>query len=262
MMIKPLQIKSAPVLSHRKVSAQARRISLYLPSIAKASGPGQFLHLRIPSGSSSPLLRRPFSINDVQGNGVSVLYEVKGTGTELLSGLRTGDTLDVVGPLGKGFVIEPRRKDHLLVAGGMGLAPMGLLVRRLTGMGLKPELLYGCRSSAQLMRPGLRGCRISSEDGSCGRKGLVTSLLLDRLKICRDPAVYTCGPWPMLRAVAGICRDRNIPCQVSLESLMACGVGACQGCVVRSSDGSYISVCDKGPVFDSRRIDWDQDCVI
>ncbi len=262
MMKKILQIKNAPILFHRKVSSCARHISLSLPAIAGTAEPGQFLHLRISSGSPSPLLRRPFSINDVQGDRVSILYEVKGAGTKLLSKMLPGETLDVIGPLGMGFDIDPQKREHLLVAGGMGLAPMGLLARSLKGMKLKPELLYGCRSSAELVKPGITGCQISSEDGSCGKKGLVTSLLLDRLRICRDPAVYACGPWPMLKAVAGICHKNNIPCQVSLESFMACGVGACQGCVVKNSDGNYVSVCDKGPVFNSRQIDWDQDCVI
>jgi len=208
------------------------------------------------------LLRRPFSINDIRGDKVEILYEVKGSGTELLSKMSAKDTLDIIGPLGKGFDIDPSQRHHLLVAGGMGIAPMGFLGRRLKNLKLKHELLYGCRSSSELIQPDIKMCSMSSDDGSCGKKGLVTSLLLDKLSGCQDPVVYACGPWPMLKAVSRICQNKNTPCQVSLESFMACGVGACQGCVVRGSDGNYLSVCDQGPVFDSRQIDWDQDCVI
>ncbi|HAD81324.1 MAG: hypothetical protein A2509_11875 [Candidatus Edwardsbacteria bacterium RIFOXYD12_FULL_50_11] len=256
------QYPSIQIASNIPVSDKAHELSLKAPGLAKSADPGQFIHIRLSTGSDHPLLRRPFSINDIRGDRVSVLYEVKGSGTELLSKMTPRDTLDIIGPLGKGFDIDPGKRHHLLVAGGMGIAPMGFLGRRLKSLKLKHELLYGCRSSSELIPPDIKMCRLSSDDGSCGKKGLVTSLLPGRLEDCQDPVVYACGPWPMLKAVARICRDKKTPCQVSLESFMACGVGACQGCVVRDSDGGYLSVCDKGPVFDSRRIDWDQDCVI
>jgi len=250
------------ITSNARVSAKAYELSFKAPGLAKSADPGQFIHIRLSPGSSYPLLRRPFSINDIQGGRISVLYEVKGSGTELLSKMSTKDTLDIIGPLGKGFDIDPSRRHHLLVAGGMGIAPLGFLGRRLKSLKLKHQLLYGCRSSSEQIKPDIKMCSMSSDDGSCGKKGLVTSLLSDKLDGCQDPVVYACGPWPMLKAVARICQNKNIPCQVSLESFMACGVGACQGCVVRGSDGGYISVCDQGPVFDSRRIDWDQESVI
>jgi dihydroorotate dehydrogenase electron transfer subunit len=256
------QYHSIQIASNARVSDKAYTLSFKIPGLAKSADPGQFVHIRLSPGSNHPLLRRPFSINDIRGDKVEILYEVKGSGTELLSQISPKDTLDVIGPLGKGFDIDLRKRYHLLVAGGMGIAPMGFLGRRLKSLKLKHELLYGCRSSSELIPSDIKICSISSDDGSCGKKGLVTSLLPDKLESCQNPVVYACGPWPMLKAVARICQNKNIPCQVSLESFMACGVGACQGCVVRSSDGSYISVCDKGPVFDSRLIDWDQDCVV
>lgn len=256
------QYPSIPIASNVRVSDKAYTLSFKIPGLAKGADPGQFIHIRLDPGSNYPLLRRPFSINDIWGDKVKILYEVKGSGTELLSKMTSKDTLDIIGPLGKGFDIDTGQRHHLLVAGGMGIAPMGFLGRRLKSLKLKHELLYGCRSSSELIQPGIKMCSLSSDDGSCGTKGLVTSLLSDKLNGCQSPVVYACGPWPMLKAVARICRDKNIPCQVSLESFMACGVGACQGCVVKGSDGGYLSVCDKGPVFDSRRIDWEQDCVI
>lgn len=256
------QYNSVQIASNHRVNDKAYKLSFKIPLLAKSADPGQFVHIRLSPKSNWPLLRRPFSINDIRADKVFILYEVKGSGTELLSRMSAKDTVDIIGPLGKGFIIDPNKHDHLLVAGGMGIAPMGFLGRRLKSLKLRHELLYGCRSSSELIKPDIKICSISSDDGSCGKKGLVTSLLLDKLGACQDPVVYACGPWPMLKAVAHICQKNATPCQVSLESFMACGVGACQGCVVRGRDGSYLSVCDKGPVFDSRQIDWNQDCVI
>lgn len=251
---------AALILGNERINDRIYRIS-FNPGPITAE-PGQFVHLRVSPGYDMPLLRRPFSINDITRDRMFILYEVKGKGTSLLSLLKPGEKIDVIGPLGKGFAIYPTIKEHLLVAGGMGLAPMGLLTRTLKASGMRPELFYGCRSASELLPHPKTICTLSSDDGSCGKKGLVTSLLEERLLSCKKPAVYACGPWPMLKAVAEICRRKNIACQVSLESFMACGVGACQGCVVKGSDGAYLSVCDKGPVFDSRQIDWEQECTI
>ena len=259
---KNLQSNNALLISNRRISANTFRIGMMAPGIAGKAQPGQFIHLRLRPDSNTPLLRRPFSINDAKDDQIFILYEVKGAGTELLSRMKPGEKLDAMGPLGNGFDLTRPGRETLLVAGGLGIAPMAFLVRRLKQLRMKHELFYGCRSHSELIKLLPKTCRLSSNDGSCGRKGLVTSLLVERLGSCKEPAVYACGPWPMLQATAEICRRLKIPCQVSLESFMACGVGACQGCVVRNSNGSYLSVCDKGPVFDSRTIDWDQECTV
>jgi len=256
------QSNTARLISNRRISAKTFRMGMMAPGIAGKAQPGQFIHLRLRPDTNTPLLRRPFSINDIKDDRIYVLYEIKGTGTEMLSRMKPGESLDAMGPLGNGFDLARPGRENLLVAGGMGIAPMAFMVRRLKQLRLKNELFYGCRSHSELIKPLPKTCRLFSNDGSCGRKGLVTSLLAERLGSCQDPVVYACGPWPMLKATAKICHRLNIPCQVSLESFMACGVGACQGCVVKNSHGSYISVCDKGPVFDSRLIDWDQECTV
>jgi dihydroorotate dehydrogenase electron transfer subunit len=250
---------NAEIISNACVGHNRFKMGLRHLNLAKTANPGQFVHIRINCCS---LLRRPFSINDVQKKQFYILYEIKGQGTEKLSLLKPGESVDVIGPLGKGFDIDLSKKEHLMVAGGMGLAPMNFLFRRLKLSGLKHELLYGCRNASELLPHPRNACCITSDDGSFGKKGFVTSLLEEKLCSCENPIIYACGPWPMLKAVAKICHKNDITCQVSLESFMACGVGACQGCVVKGSDGAYISVCDKGPVFDGRSIDWEQECTI
>lgn len=253
-------LKSTPVKSNIKILPGIYRLSFRSPALVKKAVPGQFLHIKADENSKA-LLRRPFSINDVTGEYVSVLYEVKGLGTKFMSTLGTKDKLDIMGPLGKGFSLDPKKERHLIVAGGMGLAPMAFLIKKIKKLGLKSHLFYGCRSSSYLLPHPKTNCYLASDNGSCGDQGLVTDILAEKIDSFSDAAVYACGPWPMLKAVVQICQTRNIPCQVSLEAFMACGVGACQGCAIKGIDG-YLTVCDQGPVFDSRAIDWNQDAII
>jgi dihydroorotate dehydrogenase electron transfer subunit len=225
--------------------------------MARLAKPGQFLHVK-PSGSAPILLRRPFSINDVCGQKITILYRIAGKGTTHLASLKKGDPLKVLGPLGHGFKIDHHAKEHLIVAGGMGLAPMQFMARLLDGKGLKPWVYYGCGGKSDLLPCPGRKKILTTDDGSCGLKGYVTEALIESLNKYDRPSVYACGPWPMLKRTATLCLERGINCQVSLEAFMACGVGACQGCVVKGIKG-YLTVCHDGPVFDAREIDWEQD---
>lgn len=249
---------TAQVGSNCEVSPQIYRMALNLPQRKINSQPGQFMHLRLPQGPTASILRRPFSIHRLTTDRLWLLYQVKGTVTRAMARLTPGDSVELMGPLGRGFRINRKRREHLLVAGGMGLAPMMFLVDHLKSAGLKYQTLFGCRSSSHLL-PAPSGCRIASDDGSCGVRGPVTILLEAELSRFTNAAVYACGPWPMLRATASLCQQYGVPCQVSLESFMACGVGACQGCAIRGADGKYLTVCDQGPVFDSELIDWSQE---
>ncbi|HTY07706.1 MAG TPA: dihydroorotate dehydrogenase electron transfer subunit [Candidatus Edwardsbacteria bacterium] len=246
------------IAGNRRVGAGVHLLRFRAPAIARAAQPGQFLHLLAPGMA---LLRRPFSIHDIDGDGIAILYRIAGQGTALLSRLRQGEPLDVVGPLGRPFAIENGRPHHIVVAGGIGIAPLQLLLRRLRAAKLSPLLCYGCATKTEL-RPHLRVKRIvATDDGSCGAKGFVTAALEAALDRYPGAQLYGCGPWPMLKALAAIAARRRLPCQVSLESFMACGVGACQGCVVKAVDG-YRTVCHDGPVFESAAIDWDQEPVV
>jgi len=248
------------IISHQRIAPRTFLLSLASPRMAASARPGQFIHLK-PSGPGPVLLRRPFSINRVRGNCISVMYRVVGGGTSHLSSLPQGAELDVLGPLGKGFKIGNKYSEHVILAGGMGLAPMQFLSDRLRSLKLKAKLFYGCSGKKELLPCLVPGKVIATDDGSCGYKGFVTDAFLSSIGKFAKPAVYACGPWPMLKRTALICRQHNIDCQVSLESFMACGVGACQGCVVKGVQG-YLTVCHQGPVFDSREIDWEQEAAL
>jgi dihydroorotate dehydrogenase electron transfer subunit len=245
------------------------RLSFLSKEIAREARPGQFVMIH-PGKFSEPLLPRPFSIHGIQGSRVDLLIRAVGQGTRQLCGLSPGEVLEIKGPLGRGFKLDSE-KDPILVAGGIGVAPLLYLADRLSKMKKNntvapPRLLIGAGSKKELVglgefkKVGLR-VQAVTEDGSFGRKGLVTDLLkgipakgLDRAMI------YACGPQGMLRAVASWAVAGNIPCQVSLEARMACGMGACLGCSVARHSNSgqgYAKVCRDGPVFEAREVDWD-----
>ncbi|MDO9390319.1 MAG: dihydroorotate dehydrogenase electron transfer subunit [bacterium] len=245
------------ITSHQKIAPQVFLMSFASPQMAAQARPGQFVHLK-PSGPGPLLLRRPFSINRVKGGYLFIMYRVVGRGTSLISSLPKGAEMDVLGPLGKGFEISRKYKEHVILAGGMGLAPMQFLADRLRTMKLESRLFYGCAGKKEMLPCPAPGKIIATDDGSCGYRGFVTDAFLSRIDKFKKPVVYACGPWPMLKRTALICHQHHIDCQVSLEAFMACGVGACQGCVVRGVK-EYVTVCRQGPVFDSREIDWEQE---
>jgi len=239
----------------QQINAKVHLLRFRSAAIARAAQPGQFLHLQAPGCAA--LLRRPFSIHDVSGDIVSILYRIAGAGTQLLSRSRKGQRLDVIGPLGKPFLIDRDRRHHIVIAGGIGIAPLQFLLRRLRAARLSPLLFYGCTTKDDIM-PHLDVKKVTAtDDGSCGAKGYITAALQRQMARFPGAQLYACGPWPMLRAVARIAAQHRLSCQVSLESFMACGVGACQGCVVRTAAG-YRTVCHDGPVFDGADIDWQQ----
>lgn len=246
--------------------------------VARKARPGQFVHLRL-SDEPAFMLRRPFSIHRCRRDCLQILYQVVGQGTESLSRVGSGQTLDLIGPLGEGFPLPRGTRSALLVAGGMGIAPLLfwaeilLAPRRGRGHPAVTALLGAASRSSLLCRGELRklGVRVhvSTEDGSLGFRGLVTELLqelMDRDMAATSLALYACGPKAMLSTPAALAKERKIPCFVSLEERMACGVGACQGCVVRvrthGAHGvqgvpTYARVCKDGPVFSAGDIIWE-----
>ncbi len=221
--------------------------------------PGQFLQVAV-GRTHDPLLRRPLSIHDCVDGEVVLLFHPAGRGTNLLAEKKPGDSLNVLGPLGKGFPL-PAGQTAVLVAGGIGIAPLFYLAKVLKGAGKEIVFLAGARDTGSLYIPPelpalAADLRFTTDDGSAGRRGLVTEELpaiLDRIK----GEVYACGPLPMLREVARIARNSGVPCHVSLEARMACGVGACQGCTVAAVAGDwqkYKRVCVEGPVFGSGEV--------
>ena len=220
---------------------------------------GQFLH--VACGEAN-LLRRPISVALVQAGAphdtAALIFEVKGEGTRWLAQRQVGDTVDVLGPLGNGFAVEKGGR-YLLVGGGIGTPP---LLGYAEFLPKSAVAVLGFRSADRVILADRFGecCKevfLCTDDGSAGRRGFVDAQLRDILEKERNfTAVLACGPKPMLRNVAKVAAAFGVPCQVSLEERMACGVGACLGCAVQRADGSIKHVCKDGPVFDAEEVDW------
>jgi len=248
----------ANIIENKTVRAGYHLMRLHAPEVAMTADPGQFVHLRV-NDSYSPLLRRPISLHriDAEAGTIDLLYQVRGAGTKALSEKKPGQRVDLMGPLGNGFKLDFPGSRTILAAGGIGVAPLLPLAEALLDQGKKVTLLLGGRSIDHLLAADgffHLGCqvRLVTDDGTAGMKGFVTDLLLDELQQEAADAVYACGPGPMLGKVEQICLERGIPGQVSLEEYMACGVGACLGCVCAKNvpgEIQYAKVCTDGPVF-------------
>jgi len=293
--MKKLFQKKVRILHHIEVGPGYFRMGLAFPELAMIARPGQFVMVRLPDGYV-PLLRRPFSVHSllVEGDevlGFELLYRVVGQGTQAMSVLKAGDLLDVLGPLGNGFSCPDGIRDVFLVAGGVGVASLyylalflaehrGVRPARLASPPASPEsasggrwragesvagrptVFLGGRTAADIL------CQkafesmdtkviITTEDGSLGEKGVITSMVQQAIDVDGKPdMIYACGPTGMLKAISDIAATHDVRCQISLETVMACGLGVCLGCAVPKADGSgaYLHACTDGPVFDSRAV--------
>lgn len=242
------------VVSNTSLNAQhfvlKLRCSEKLPTIL----PGQFAEVRVDK-SFTTYLRRPFSIHDVDydQNTISFLIKRLGEGTSKLGTLVTGELVNIVYPLGNGFSM-PKGNKVLLVGGGCGVAPLLMLAKHLHKNGISITTLMGGRSTDDILQPDeyrkLGEVLITTDDGSFGEKGMVTGHSLFHESLSGYSQVYACGPEPMMKAIAAIATEQGIPCKVSLENTMACGIGVCLCCVVETLDGNKC-VCTEGPVFDA-----------
>ncbi|MDN5347807.1 MAG: dihydroorotate dehydrogenase electron transfer subunit [Clostridia bacterium] len=254
------------ICSNVEIGPGAYLMEISLPEVALRARPGQFLHLRCGEGMEW-LLRRPLSVHDVdkKSGRVSLLYQVVGKGTSWLAGQKPGINIDVLGPLGRGFSLPPCGGKALLVAGGVGIAPLFFLARELLGRGVILKFFLGARTRNLLLRLealqrlGIE-IEVATDDGSAGFSGPVTALLEKSIPKEKPDIVFACGPRPMLAACAGLLAGHHIPGEFSLEERMACGLGACRGCAVpvRSPEGgaTYENVCTCGPVFAAQEIIW------
>ena len=259
------QIK-AKIIDNKKIAPSFYKMCVESAYLAKNTKPGQFLEVRCSDGNE-PLLRRPLGVHSISKNSVEILYEVVGNGTKLLSGKKRGEYLDIIGPLGNGFSL-PKSIVHspwsiVIVAGGVGVAPLFALAQKLTAKKIVCYVIIGAKTKSGILCEKefkKLGCfvMVSTEDGSKGHKGYATDILKHLVKIinCRASCIYACGPHPMLHAASHIARLINIPCQVSMEERMACGVGVCLGCPVKVKGQEYKMVCKDGPVFNSEEVEW------
>ncbi|MBN1277702.1 MAG: dihydroorotate dehydrogenase electron transfer subunit [Deltaproteobacteria bacterium] len=252
------------IIFNSQVASGTFLMGMRSPEIIAEAAPGQFVMIRVSPGLD-PILRRPFSICGIQRDDIFlVLYRVIGKGTLALSRVTQGETLSVLGPLGRGFNLPEKGRKAILVSGGIGIAPLIFLAQKMHDMDIL--FLSGYRSKKEIVPVGWAGLSgiktfISTDDGTIGHKGPITDLLETDISGSSHeiPFVFSCGPLPMLKRVAETTLEHQIPCQVSVETHMACGLGACQGCAVRTSsqvNRTYFHVCQDGPVFDSRSLDW------
>jgi len=263
----------AEVAAVERAAGDAVVLRLAAPAVAGMAAPGQFVMVRSPD-RVDPLLPRPFSVHDVEGDDLLLLIRLVGRTSTMLAEVEAGQALHLVGPLGRGFTVDvaqpPPAADnegnaaqpgaavppgrHILVGGGMGVAPFPFLLRTLHERGAAVQVLMGASGQDGLYTPDRLDPEHQSaitEDGSSGRQGLVTELLSEALDEGPGATVYACGPQGMLAAVGQACTERGVPCQLSLEAMMACGTGLCHGCAVRMADGTYGRVCKDGPVFNA-----------
>lgn len=254
--------RKCKILSKTQLNEHAIQMELAVGDMVRTTltGPGQFVHIKCGEGL---LLRRPISVCDwrgsPEGDTLTIVFEVRGEGTAWLARRPVGHSVDVLGLLGNGFRVE-EQGSYLLVGGGIGVPPL-LGCARACGGGSVALLGFRSKDRALLVDELARDClgvRIATDDGSLYHHGFVDELVRQELaKNHRFQGVLACGPKPMLRSVVNVAKEFGIPCQVSMEERMACGIGACLGCAVQMKDGTMKHVCKDGPVFDAEEVDWD-----
>ncbi len=232
-------------------------LSFYAPEITSVILPGQFINIKV-NDTGIPLLRRPFSVYHVEGNTLQIIFNVIGLGTSVLSQKHIHDEIDVIGPLGCSYRLHDDYETAILVAGGLGVAPLPLITSALKDTSKKIVTFLGARTRDQLVTTYLQNVHTSADDGSAEFHGTVVEYLQTELMKKKYPIskIFACGPNAMLQALSVMAQEFNIPCEVSLESAMACGIGICQGCPIELTQGEkqYGLICKEGTVFDSRSI--------
>lgn len=249
-------ISNSPVEEIIEINPQIYLLKVLSSELTSLIKPGQFLNIRV-TNRTAPLLRRPFSVCDVVGDHLYLMFNVMGEGTSMLAHKQIGSDLDILGPLGNGFNLDGNYNTAVIVAGGLGAAPFPFVTRMLNG---KRNILsfVGGRSKHDVISYNLKNVKIASDDGSVGFKGNVVQLLEQNLETLKNDKikVFACGPNAMLRALKEFCLKHNFDCEVSTECAMACGFGICQGCPIESTIQSdkYLLVCKDGPVFNIKDV--------
>lgn len=249
----------APVVHHWRMAPGIHELHLCAPEIAETAQPGQFVHVRV-SNSWDPLLRRPISLSRIGHRGgslrpgeVGLLFEEVGRGTEAMARAEAGAGFDLLGPLGSGFSLRSTTRNALLVAGGLGIAPLIALAELALSRDISVVLLAGASTAERLVPAGHLPAEIeyvvATDDGTAGHRGLVTDLVPEYLSWADQ--LFSCGPMPMFSTLAGVLEGSSLPAQASVENRMGCGLGACLGCMIDTRKGRQ-RVCREGPVFDLR----------
>lgn len=251
-----MNIVKSPLAESIEIQENIFLQKIFSPEIAASAKPGQFLNVRV-SDTIYPLLRRPFSVCDVEGEHIFLMYNILGEGTSTLAHKQPGSLIDILGPLGHGFNIEGDYETAVIIAGGLGAAPFPFLTKKIP-VEKKIVSIIGGRNKKDIITYNLKNVFTASDDGSEGFKGNVVDLFKNKLNDLSNTKlkVFACGPTPMLRALKQVCIDNKINCEVSTECAMACGFGICQGCPIESShkQDTYLLVCKDGPVFNVKDV--------
>lgn len=253
-------IEKTRLMKKEQLAENVYRFSVFSPVCSSIAKPGQFANISVLGKT----LRRPISICDIDAESglLRFVFEVRGDGTKILAQYREGDDVDILAPLGRGFDVSDTSKRAVFIGGGIGVPP---LLAASKAFGSNATALLGFRNkSAVILEADFAkngaSVQIATDDGSFGYHGFVTELLKAKLDENDTDIIYACGPMPMLRIISDIAQSKNIPCQVSLEERMGCGIGACLVCACGIKNGDetkYRHVCKDGPVFDSKEVDWD-----
>ncbi len=255
--------EKATLIRFEQLTEDNVRLTLQADEIAAVAKPGQFVMISTAPGKD-PYLRRPFSIHQVTSNGrLQILFKVTGRGTQLLAHCKEGEIISVFGPLGHGYDLR-LDKTACLIGGGMGIAPMLFLAKKICQLKKETQsdvIILGGKEKKEV-EPLYQDFEqlsmkviAATDDGSYGKKGFVTDVF-NTLQLPADCTVYACGPEAMMARLSDLCKAMNVECQVSVESVMACGMGACLGCNIPSKDGKYVHVCYEGPVFNAEELIW------
>ncbi len=253
-----MRLSISPAISNHEVMPGVQLIWLESPEIAAIAKPGQFAMVRC---GEDTLLRRPLSMHQIDGNKLALLFQVISKGTAWLSHCKTGDEVDIFGPLGNGFSIQPDADNLLLVAGGIGIAPLYSLLSSASNQGHSIKILLGARTAIQLYLKEYKYQSIKAEfilvteDGTGGYHGNVTEPIPQHVEWADQ--IFACGPLSMYKAMAQMPELKGKPIQVSLEVRMGCGLGVCYGCTIKTQQGLK-QVCQDGPVFNLEDIIWEE----
>jgi len=251
-----LLIINSPVEEIIEINRHIYLLKVFSPQLTSIIKPGQFLNIRVTE-RVYPLLRRPFSVCDVDGEHLYLMFNILGEGTNILAHKPIGSDLDILGPLGNGFNLDGDYETAVIVAGGLGAAPFPYLTRKLNG---KKNILsfIGGRTKDDVITYNLMNVKEASDDGSLGFKGNVVQLLNQNIELLKSKKIkmFACGPTVMLRALKEFCLKNDFECEASTECAMACGFGICQGCPIESTTESdkYLLVCKDGPVFNIKDV--------
>lgn len=257
-------VEKVELVKKEQIKSDIYKYSIKSDKMACDAKPGQFLEIRV-TDSIEPFLRRPISIHNVKKEEgiIEFIFQVKGKGTELLSERKEGELIDIIGPLGQGtFNIDGYEK-IAIIGGGIGIFPLYELAKKAKKDGKNVNMYLGFRNRDFVILENeyknvSNNFTLSTDDGSYGKNGFAINFLKDDISKNPVDCIYACGPLPMLKAVQALAKEKNIPCQLSLEERMGCGMGACIGCVVKyktETEDTFKRVCREGPVFDANTVE-------